>query len=317
VQAINGIVAGVKLLAGRIAELRLAAQEGQVLPAFSPGSHIRVVLPDGDSRAYSLIRFDPLPDVVTQYRIAVQLEPDGTGGSRFMHGLAAGDPVTFEPPQNDFPLLTDAPALLLAGGIGITPMISMAAALTEAEQRFDFHYAGRSKDLMAYRETLQDHFGDALHLHFDDTPASALNLAAVIATIQTGQHIYICGPRGMIDAAKTTAEAAGIATDRIHVELFDTSATADGDTSFEVELASSGQVFTVPPGQSIIEVLEDGGVDVMYDCQRGDCGICQVDVISGTPDHRDVVLSEAERASGKIMQICVSRAKSPRLVLDI
>ncbi|MFT7595497.1 MAG: ferredoxin-NADP reductase [Paracoccaceae bacterium] len=315
-QTIKGLVTGVTPLTKRIVELRLKPAGDQVLPGFSPGSHIRVVLPDGDSRAYSLIRFDPLPDAATDYCIAVQLEPDGTGGSRFMHGLAVGDAVRFEPPKNDFPLLTDQPALLLAGGIGVTPMISMATALTEAGQRFDFHYSGRAQDVMAYRDTLQDRFGDALHLHYDDTPASTLNLTSVIADIQDNQHLYICGPRGMIDAAKATAEAAGIDTARIHIELFDTPTAAE-DTAFEVELTSTGEVFTVPPGQSIIEVLEAGGVDVMYDCQRGDCGICQVDVISGTPDHRDVVLSEAERAAGKVMQICVSRAKSPRLVLDI
>lgn len=314
---IDGIVAGVTPLTGRIAELRLRPGDGQTLPAYTPGSHIRVVLPDGDTRAYSLIRFDPLPEALTEYRIAVQLEPDGTGGSRFMHGLATGDAIKFEPPKNDFPLRTEAPALLLAGGIGITPMISMATALTEANQRFDFHYAGRSQDLMAYRAALQDRFGDHLHLHFDDTPDSALNLVAICASVKVDQHIYICGPRGMIDAARAAAETAGIAADRLHVELFDAPATSTGDSAFEVELASTGQVFTVPPGQSIIDVLESGGVDVMYDCQRGDCGICQCDVISGTPDHRDVVLSETERASGKVIQICVSRAKSSRLVLDI
>ena len=121
----------------------------------------------------------------------------------------------------------------------------------------------------------------------------------------------------MIDATKAQAEAAGIAAERIHFELFDAPQEQEGDSAFEVELASSGEVFTIPPGQSIIDVLEAGGVDVMYDCQRGDCGICQCDVLSGTPDHRDVVLSEAERAAGNVMQICVSRAKSPRLVLDI
>ncbi|MEO9631019.1 MAG: iron-sulfur cluster-binding domain-containing protein, partial [Sulfitobacter sp.] len=159
-------------------------------------------------------------------------------------------------------------------------------------------------------------FGDALHLHCDDDD-SALNLDAVIASAGGDAHFYVCGPKGLIDAVKAKAEAAGIAPDHIHFELFDAPQEQQGDSAFEVEVASSGEVFTIPPGQSIIDVLEAGGVDVMYDCQRGDCGICQCDVISGTPDHRDVVLSEAERAAGNVMQICVSRAKSPRLVLDI
>uniref|UniRef100_UPI0030DCBA05 flavin reductase family protein n=1 Tax=uncultured Sulfitobacter sp. TaxID=191468 RepID=UPI0030DCBA05 len=207
-------------------------------------------------------------------------------------------------------------AVLLAGGIGITPMISMATTLKAAGQAFDFHYSGRSAPLMAYRDTLRETFGDALHLHCDDDD-SALNLDAVISSAGAVAHLYVCGPKGLIEAVKAKAEAAGIAANRIHFELFDAPQEQAGDSAFEVELASSGEVFTIPPGQSIIDVLEAGGVDVMYDCQRGDCGICQCDVISGTPDHRDVVLSEAERAAGNVMQICVSRAKSPRLVLDI
>ena len=175
----------------------------------------------------------------------------------------------------------------------------------------------RSADLMAYRDVLLSKFGDNLHLHCDDDPASALDLDRAVAGIPPDAHVYICGPKGLIDAAKARAEAAGIAAERIHFELFDAPQEQAGDTAFEVEVASTGAVFTVAPGQSIIEALEAGGIDVMYDCQRGDCGICQCDVISGTPDHRDVVLSEAERAAGNVMQICVSRAKSPRLVLDI
>ena len=121
----------------------------------------------------------------------------------------------------------------------------------------------------------------------------------------------------MIDAARAAAVAAGQNEDQIHIELFTNAAAQDSDTAFEVEIQDSGAVFTIPPGKSIIDVLEAEGMDLMYDCQRGDCGICQTDVISGEPDHRDVVLSDAERASGKVMQICVSRAKSARLVLDL
>ena len=125
----------------------------------------------------------------------------------------------------------------------------------------------------------------------------------------------------MIDAARACAETAGIDGSRVHIELFDNAAASateeGGDDAFEVEVASTGQVFNVAPGQSIIEALEAGGVDLIYDCQRGDCGICQTDVVSGDPDHRDVVLSDDERSGGKVMQICVSRAKTARLVLDI
>ncbi|HBB82947.1 MAG TPA: oxidoreductase [Sulfitobacter sp.] len=313
---IDAIVREVTALTDRISEFQIRAADGSALPAWEAGAHVLFDLPDGDTRAYSLISFDPIPEAPETYRIAVLREPEGKGGSTHMHGLKPGAEITCAVPKNDFALTQGAPAVLLAGGIGITPMISMATTLKAAGQAFDFHYSGRSAPLMAYRDTLRETFGDALHLHCDDDD-SALNLDAVISSAGAVAHLYVCGPKGLIEAVKAKAEAAGLAPDRIHFELFDAPQEQAGDSAFEVELASSGEVFTIPPGQSIIDVLEAGGVDVMYDCQRGDCGICQCDVLSGTPDHRDVVLSEAERAAGNVMQICVSRARSPRLVLDI
>ena len=313
---INAIVRRVTALTDRISEFEIAAADGSPLPHWDAGAHVLFDLPDGDSRAYSLITFDPIPKAPESYRIAVQREPEGKGGSTHMHGLKPGAEITCAAPKNDFPLSPDAPAVLLAGGIGITPMISMAATLKAAGQDFTFHYTGRSAPVMAYRDALRESFGEALHLHCDDD-ATALDLGAVIDSLGPQAHLYVCGPKGLIEATKAKAEAAGVAAERIHFELFDAPQEQEGDSAFEVEVASSGEVFTIPPGQSIIDVLESGGVDVMYDCQRGDCGICQCDVLSGTPDHRDVVLSEAERAAGNVMQICVSRAKSPRLVLDI
>ncbi len=312
---IKGKIATVEPLTDRISAFTIEAADG-ALPVYTPGAHIRITTTEGENRAYSLVDFTPPDTTIRTYTIAVQREDDGKGGSRFMHGLGQGDAVTLTSPKNDFPLTWDKPAILLAGGIGITPMISMAAALKAAGQDFTLHYAGRSAPLMAYAERLAETFGDALHLHCDDAD-TALDLSAVITSVAGDTHLYVCGPRGLIDAARDCAEKAGIKSDHIHFELFDNAAHQQGDASFEVEVASTGQVFTVAPDQSIIEALEAGGVDVMYDCQRGDCGICQTEVINGTPDHRDVVLSEEERASGKVMQICVSRAKSARLVLDL
>lgn len=314
---IAGKVLEVTPLTSRICEIRIASRDGSALPAYAAGAHVLFDLPDGDTRAYSLISFEQVRADPADYTIAVQKEPDGKGGSRHMHGLTTGSQIAFTAPKNDFPLHDgDAPAVLLAGGIGITPMVSMAAMLASADRAFAFHYSGRSAPLMAYHDALRDRFGDRLHLHYDDDPSCALNLDAVIGGVQDGGHLYVCGPKGLIEAVKTKAEAAGIDAAHIHFELFDAPQEQQGDTAFEVEI-NSGEVFTVVPGQSIIEALEDGGVDVMYDCKRGDCGICQCDVISGTPDHRDVVLSEDERRAGNVMQICVSRSKSPRLVLDI
>ncbi|KAA0917639.1 oxidoreductase [Aquicoccus porphyridii] len=307
------IVAKVRPLTERISEFTLQAADRGALPEWEAGAHIRVDV-DGGDRAYSLIRFGAGDG--GDYRIAVQREDDGAGGSRFMHGLKDGDRIVATPPKCDFPVVAGEAAVLLAGGIGITPIISMAAELQAAGVPFELHYAGRSREVMGFADDLSERFGDAVTVHCDDDE-SALDLAAVIGALGD-RHLYICGPRGLIDAARSTAEAAGVPGARVHVELFDNaSAAVEGDRPFEVEVASSGEVFTIPPGKSIIEVLEEGGMDLIHDCQRGDCGICQTDVISGEPDHRDVVLSDAERAEGKVMQICVSRAKSARLVLDL
>ncbi|WP_299881845.1 PDR/VanB family oxidoreductase [uncultured Sulfitobacter sp.] len=310
---IDAVVDNVQPLTDRISAFRLRAAAGGPLPDWEAGAHIDVEIAEG-TRSYSLISFTPVSASPDSYTIAVQREDDGTGGSAAMHELQAGDALTISQPKNDFQVTPDTDALLLAGGIGVTPLISMAAAVKDAGQNIRFHYAGRSADIMAYRTALAETLGEAFTLHCDDD-ASALNLDALIATLGDA-HLYVCGPRGMIDAARAKAEAAGVPADRIHFELFEAAAPQEGDTAFEVQI-NDGSVFTIPPGRSIIDVLEENDVDVMYDCQRGDCGICQCDVLEGEPDHRDVVLSEAERAAGDVMQICVSRAKSARLVLDI
>lgn len=311
-------VASVRKLTETVREVEFTGSGGGQLAGYSPGAHVKFQLPAGE-RSYSLIDFEPLADdtVPTRYRFAVQLEAESTGGSSFMHGLKPGDEVEVSAPGNDFPLVADKPALLIAGGIGITPMISMASALVDAGTPFRFHYACRTAAAMAYREELDTHFGDYLTLHFDDVPEAALDVAALAGSVGADEHVYVCGPKGMIDAVKSAMEAVGVPQDRIHFELFTSAAEQSGDSAFEVEVQATGEVFEIPPGKTIVEVLEAGGVDLMHDCLRGDCGICRTDVIDGIPDHRDVVLSDSEKAEGKVIQICVSRAKSARLVLDL
>ena len=297
----------------RIRVFDLAAPDGSALKTYSAGAHLTVNLGEIGTRSYSLIDWPGQADPA-RYVIAVQREDAGDGGSQRMHTLAVGDPVEIDGPKNDFELRPHAgPALLLAGGIGVTPMISLATTLQAADRPYRFVYAARSRGVMGFAQPVADHF-DA-DLFFDDT--APLDLAGLAATLTPDTHLYICGPKGMIDAARAAAVAAGHPEDQIHIELFTTAASAADDTAFEVEIHDTGAVYTIPPGKTIIDVLEADGVDLMYDCQRGDCGICQTDVISGEPDHRDVVLSDAEKASGKVMQICVSRAKSARLVLDL
>ena len=305
-------VTAARPLTDKITGLTFACAKGQALPQWTPGAHLDFETPAGP-RSYSLIQWPRAEDGL--YHIAVLREDGGQGGSKAMHQLGEGDLIQATAPSNDFELAHgDKPVLLLAGGIGVTPLISMATRLQAAEHPFAFHYAGRSAEVMAFLPGLQSVFADHFTAHFDNrAPLDLQNLMQA----HSDHAVYICGPRGMIDAARSAAEAAGLQPEDIHVELFTTAAPTGGDTAFEVEISSTGQVVPVAADQTIIEALENAGIDLIYDCQRGDCGICQTDVISGTPDHRDVVLSQSEKDSGKLMQICVSRALSDRLVLDL
>ena len=297
----------------RIRLFTLTSPDG--LPGYTTGAHLDFDLGDLGVRSYSLIDFAAIDPAPTAYQIAVQLEPEGDGGSRAMHALQVGDVIGARDPKNSFELHADeTPALLIAGGIGVTPIISFATELTKRATPFAFHYAARNQDVCPFVEPLREQFPDALTLWFDSD--AQMDIATVLRDAPDAAYIYCCGPKGMIEAVRSAAEKAGYPSYRIRFELFESPQAEDGDQPFEVEI-NDGRVFTIPAGQSIIEVLEAADVDIMYDCQRGDCGICQTDVIAGEPDHRDVVLSEDERASGSVMQICVSRAKSARLVLDI
>lgn len=284
-------------------------------PEWTAGAHLRVALPAGGDRPYSLMALPGLGP--GEIALGVLLEEEGAGGSRYMHGLSPGDLVRLSEPRNNFPLHDGpAPAVLFAGGIGITPILSMAAALAATGRAFRLHYAGRTNARLAFLPELRVLCGDALSVHCDDD-ASRLDIDAALAAAPADGHVYVCGPKGMIEAVRARAVSLGWPPERIHFELFTADEGSPDDSAFEVEIASTGEVVRVGPGESIIDALEAAGHDVLYDCLRGDCGVCQCGVLAGEPEHRDVILTEAERAAGKVMQICVSRARSPRLVLDL
>ncbi len=303
-----------------IKSFRLVPSSGS-LPGFQPGAHIRIALPGGGDRAYSLINFDPQAEIsenIAEYCIAVRLEEESTGGSAFMHGISEGTELSISTPRNDFALVSgNARVAMYGGGIGITPITAMVTELRRSDREFELHYCGRSRGTLAFIDELRELAGERLTEHYDDEPETALDLSASVGAMSLETQIYVCGPKGMIEAVKNAAKARGFAESNVHFELFTNQAAATSGDAFEIELASTGEVLPVPAGKSIIEVLEEAGHDVLYDCQRGDCGICQTEVISGVPDHRDVVLSDEEKKSGKVMQICVSRSKTPRLVLDL
>lgn len=322
---LNLIVDHVGMLNPLVRHVRLRASDGRSLPGFTAGAHIMVqVVANGvtDWRNYSLINFTAdraATDAPKAYDIAVRIEPDGRGGSRFMHEtVQAGDHVTVQEPKNDFPLQRQpARAVLVAGGIGITPLASMAAQCRAEGASVRLHYAGRSRKLMAFLPELQALLGDDLVLHTDDEAGCPLDIDALLDACAPSDHLYVCGPRPLLDRVLERTQSRGWTRERVHFELFSTEVVQTGDQAFEVVLAQSGQTLTVPADKSILDVLIDADLDPIYDCKRGECGVCTVAVIEGEVDHRDYFLSDKEKAGGKMMQVCVSRCRGSRLVLDL
>ncbi len=301
-----------------IVSLRLRHPSGAMLPGAEPGAHISIAVPGDAWRHYSLIDFDGSLAAPREWRIAVRLEDPSRGGSRFVHErLHQGETVRVLPPENDFPLDPDAgDPVLIAGGIGITPITGIAGALSRAGKSFALHYSGRSAGLLAFVPELRALCGERLSLYADDEPARTFSVPKLVAGLRRGRPIYVCGPRGMIEAVIAEATARGWDRAAVRFELFTEAAGSAADAAFELVLAQSGRTLTVPPGRSIIDVMEEAGLDPMYSCQRGECGVCTTDVLEGEVDHRDLYLSDQEKASGKMMQICVSRARGKRLVID-
>jgi ferredoxin-NADP reductase len=303
----------------------LTSADGRPLPPFTPGAHLKISIPgQKNHRCYSLVSLGNGMDGFEgpgHYRLGVRLEEPSTGGSQHMHGLQIGDTLQAEGPGNDFPLHDGPPSepttLLIAGGIGITPVAAMATALKAAGRPYILHYYGRSRGQMAFLPALTALHGEALKVHADDDPATLQPLAALLDQTDHARHIYICGPKGMIDTVRDQTLKLGWPASHVHFELFVNASPQFGDRAFEVELRQTGRILQVPADKTILDVLEEAGCDPLYDCRRGECGVCQADVLEGTPDHRDYYLSDAERKEGKVMQICISRSHSDRLVLDL
>ncbi|WP_454874669.1 PDR/VanB family oxidoreductase [Paraburkholderia xenovorans] len=321
---LNLVVDQVVPLTSSIRAFCLRDADGRTLPTYAAGAHLRVQVEiDGkpDWRHYSLVNSRPgmqATGAPTEYWIAVNLEEAGRGGSRWMHEtVRQGHRVICSAPINQFALVCSSEEpILIAGGIGVTPMVTMAAALTEMQRHYTFHYSGRTLDSLAFVSELRSLAGNQLTLYADDISGRRLDLRELIASSRKDQPIYVCGPRGMIESVLSLGLEYGWSRDDIHFELFSGAETEVDDCSFEVELRQSGRVLAVPVGKTILDVMIDEGLDPLYDCKRGECGVCQMSVIEGEIDHRDYYLSAAERQNGNVMQICISRAKCARLVLD-
>nr|WP_240990280.1 PDR/VanB family oxidoreductase [Cupriavidus taiwanensis] len=306
-------------LTAEVRQIKLRAADGGALPAFAPGAHIAIRVSHHGTggtaqRAYSLVNSTTCPDT---YEIAVKHETAGAGGSRFMHALVPGDSVRASMPKNDFGL-HQAPhqAVLIAGGIGITPILSMARWLDRAGQSFHLHFAARTPQAMPYRDEAQALGGDRATLYFDHgDPSRGMPLARILGAPDAGRHVYVCGPQPLVDAVVSTVRALGWPARNVHLERFGTTTPQSGDQACRVVLARSGITLDVPAAQTILDAMIDAGLDPMFDCRRGECGVCAQRVLCGEPDHRDYALSAEQQDVDRLICVCVSRARG-ELVLD-
>jgi vanillate O-demethylase ferredoxin subunit len=302
-----------------ICTYELVDVNGRPLPAFSAGSHIDVHLPNGITRQYSLCN-DPAES--HRYLLGVLRDPASRGGSQAMHDLVSeGQVLRISAPKNHFPLAHEAGrSILLAGGIGITPILCMAERLAVVGANFEMHSATRSRDRTAFHDRITaSTYAARVQFHFDDgLPAQKLDIGALLATPQPGVHVYVCGPKGLMDAVLGTARTNGWPEAQLHYEFFSAEiAKSDSDASFQVKLASSGRIVVVPKDKTVVHALADAGVEVLTSCEQGVCGTCLTRVLEGEPDHKDVYLTPEEQAANDQFTPCCSRSKSTMLVLDL
>ncbi|MFJ1970027.1 PDR/VanB family oxidoreductase [Streptomyces sp. NPDC087903] len=298
-----------------VVSLVLRHPDGGPLPGWAPGSHVELLLDNGLVRQYSLCG-DPADRAAWQ--IAVLRQPEGRGGSSYVHDrLREGSAVRVRGPRNNFPLRPAEHHLFVAGGVGITPILAMVEAAEAAGADWRLLYGGRTRASMAFLDRLAP-YGDRVSIRPQDE-YGLLDLAAFIGPPLEGTLVHACGPEPLLRAAQESC--AGWPAGTLGVERFapvrPAAAEAADTEAFEVVLSRSGRTLTVPPDRSVLEVVEEAGVPVLFSCREGTCGTCETDVLDGTPDHRDSLLDEDERAAGDTMLICVSRACGPRLVLDL
>ncbi len=302
--------------AERIHSYELIAPAGSELAPFTAGSHIDLHLPNGMIRSYSLVNDQRERH---RYVIAVNRDAESRGGSSFVHDtVRVGEVMTISLPRNNFTLCEQAEhSVLIAGGIGITPLLSMIRRLEALGRRWDLFYAARTRAAAAFLDELGGLRSDAsLHVDFDDERAGGVfDLAAIVRSAPAHAHLYCCGPLPMLAAFE--AATADRPADRVHVEYFKAREAPATEGGFEVRLARSNRTIAVEPGKTILDALLDAGIAANYACTEGVCGTCETRVLEGIPDHRDQFLSEEEQAANKSVMICCSGAKSGMLVLDL
>lgn len=309
-------VTAVRCEARDVAVIELRDPRGGELPPFSPGAHLEIRLSDSIVRHYSLCNH---PAERERYCIGVGLARDSGGGSKLIHDtVKVGTTLTVSEPRNNFPLdLTADEFVFVAGGIGITPIMSMILQCEAAGKRWRLYYCARNRYRMAFYEDLQHISQGRCIFHFDDEANGALfDASSVLGALPETTHVYCCGPGSLMSAVKDATSRHP--QEKVHFEWFTAAeAQKSDDKPFRVRIRSTGARYDVPPGRTILEVLEDNGLSIPCSCREGLCATCKTGVLSGVPDHRDHVMSDGERARGDQMLICVSRAVSDELELDV
>jgi ferredoxin-NADP reductase len=307
------VVTSKRLAAERVIALDLRAADGSVLPRWQPGAHIDLELNGGLVRQYSLCGD---PQDRERWQLAVLRETSSRGGSRWVHDvLEVGATLRAIGPRNRFMFEPAARYLFIAGGVGITPIMPMAAAAERARAEWTLVYGGRSRTSMAYAAELSERYGDRVRL-FPEDECGLLDLDVLVPDPDGSTLVYCCGPRGLLDAIER--RASDWPKGDLRIERF---AAVDpgtvADQPFEIELLSARRRLTVEAGQSVLDTLRRHGIEVPSSCEEGVCGTCLTRVLSGVVDHRDAVLSKEERSAHRIMALCVSRAANGPLVLDL
>jgi vanillate O-demethylase ferredoxin subunit len=308
-------VASKTTLAPGICLLELVHPQGAPLPSFAAGAHIDVALPGGHVRQYSLCNS---PAERHRYLLGVLDQPGGRGGSRTVHEkVEPGSMLSISEPRCHFALADDAgESVLLAGGIGMTPLLSMAEHLAAQARPFSLHYFARSAGSAAFLDRIAGAPWSArAHMHFDDQGGG--DLGAVIGAPRAGKHLYVCGPAGFLDAALHAARHLGWREEHLHRECFSNASAGAGGGDFKVRIASSGQEHLVGADETVVAALARVGIDIPVSCEQGVCGTCLTRVLDGVPEHRDMFMTVEEQAKNDRFTPCCSRALTPVLVLDL
>lgn len=303
-----------------VVALDLVSTDQRELPPFSAGAHIDVEIRPGLVRQYSLCNN---PAERNSYRIGVLNAANSRGGSAAMHALVVGDLIRISEPRNLFPLDSgNSFSVLLAGGIGITPILCMAERLLQTGAGFNLHYFTKSRKRTPFLDhILNSSMMTRTSFHFDDDmPEARFDLDNALKESPSGSHLYICGPPGFIEWAISSATRVGIPNKQVHREYFapsDREVNAVPDSEFQIKIASSGKVINVDRGKTVLDALRESGIEVPRSCEQGICGTCLTRVLSGSPDHRDFILTASEREANNVFAPCCSRSLSAQLVIDL